>query len=84
MALVDSPPTLSVNDPILLAPLVDGIILVLNSGVVTEDDAKSAKKRLEQAGGHILGVVMNRFVEGVNGVGYHPYQDYYYSVSGKK
>lgn len=79
IVLMDSPPALSVSDPLLLAPLADGIILVLRPGVVTEKDAKMAKERLEQAGGHILGVVMNRFDEALHGPGYHPYQNYYIS-----
>jgi capsular exopolysaccharide synthesis family protein len=77
VVLIDSSPVLSVNDPLFLAPMVDGVILVLNTGVVTEKDAKHAKERLEQARGHILGVVMNHFIEGVHGPGYHPYQGYY-------
>lgn len=75
--LIDSPPVLSVSDALLLAPIVDGIILVLNTGVVTEADAKLATKRLEQAGGRVLGVVMNRFDEKLHGPGFHPYQSYY-------
>jgi capsular exopolysaccharide synthesis family protein len=77
--LLDSAPVLAVSDPLLLAPLVDGIIIVLSPGAVTEKDAKLAKERLEQAGGHILGVVMNRFNEALHGPGFHPYNDYYVS-----
>lgn len=77
--LLDSAPVLAVSDPLLLAPLVDGIIIVLSPGAVTEKDAKLAKERLEQAGGHILGVVMNRFNEALHGPGFHPYKDYYLS-----
>lgn len=75
--LIDSPPVLSVSDPLLLAPLVDGVVLVVNTGVVTEADAKRAKQRLEQAGARIVGVVMNRFDEQVHGPGFHPYHGYY-------
>ena len=78
--LIDSPPVLSVSDSLVLAPIVDGIILVLNTGVVTETDAKLATKRLEQAGGRVLGVVMNRFDEKLHGPGVHPYQSYYGST----
>jgi capsular exopolysaccharide synthesis family protein len=73
----DSPPVLSVNDALLLAPIVDGIILVLNIGAVTERDVLEAKARFTHAGGHILGVVLNRFNEKLHGPGYHPYQSYY-------
>jgi capsular exopolysaccharide synthesis family protein len=77
VVLFDSSPVLAVSDALLFASLVDGILLVLHAGVVTIPDARRAKTRLEQAGGHLLGVVMNRFIEGVHGSGYHPYQSYY-------
>ena len=77
VTLIDSPPVFCVNDPVLLAPLVDGVILILNSGVVTENDVRRAKVRLEQAGGRILGVVMNGFDEKLHGPGFHPYHAYY-------
>lgn len=75
--LIDSPPVLSVNDPLLLAPLVDGVIVIINTGVVTEEEVKRAKERLEQGGGRILGVVMNGFDEKIHGPGFHPYHSYY-------
>ncbi len=78
MVIIDSPPVLSVSDPLMIAPIVDGVILVLNTGVVMERDAKCAKQRLEQAGARLLGVVMNRFSEKRHGPGYHPYHGYYY------
>jgi capsular exopolysaccharide synthesis family protein len=75
--VIDSPPVLSVNDPLLLAGLVHGVLLVVHTGGVTEADAKQAKQRLEQAGGHVLGVVMNRFDEQLHGPGFLPYHGYY-------
>lgn len=75
--VLDSPPILATNDALALAPMVDGVILVLRTGMLTEEDAKRTKDRLEQAGAHILGVVMNRFVHGEHGREFHPYQDYY-------
>jgi capsular exopolysaccharide synthesis family protein len=77
VVLLDSPPTLSVSDPLLVAPMVDGVILVLNPGVVTQQEAKRAKKLLADAGAHILGVVMNRFDQRLHGPGFHPYHGYY-------
>jgi capsular exopolysaccharide synthesis family protein len=77
VVLVDSPPTLSVSDSLLLAPIVDGVILVLSTGVITEKEAQRAKERLREAGGHILGVVLNRFQEKLHGDAFHPYAGYY-------
>lgn len=81
MVLIDSPPVLAVSDAMFLAPLVDGIILVLNTGTVSERDTKLAKSRLEEAGGHIFGAVMNCFDESLHGAGFNPYHRYY---AGKK
>jgi capsular exopolysaccharide synthesis family protein len=79
VAVLDSPPVLATSDALVLAPLVDGIILVLDTGRVTERDVRCAKERLAEAGGHILGVAMNRFDERRHGPGFHPYQRYYSS-----
>ena len=70
--LLDSPPVLAVSDPLLLAPMVDGVLLVMNAGMA-ERDVKRAVERLGQAGGRILGVVINRFDEKLHGPGFHPY-----------
>ena len=78
IVLLDSSPTLSVSDTVLLAPMVDGIILVLNTGAVNENDAKRTKEQLERAGGHILGIAMNRFNQKHHGPGFHPYYNYYH------
>jgi capsular exopolysaccharide synthesis family protein len=77
IVVIDSPPVLSVSDPLLLAPLADGVVLIVGTGAVTGGDATRAKERLEQAGGRILGVVMNRFDENLHGAGFHPYHGYY-------
>ena len=77
VVLIDAPPVLSVSDPLLLAPLVDGVVLIVKTGAVTEADARCAKERLDQVGAHILGVVMNRYDERLHGPGFHPYHGYY-------
>jgi Mrp family chromosome partitioning ATPase len=68
-----------VDDGLFLAQLVDGVILVLNTGVVKEGEAKKAKNRLENSSGKILGVALNRFNEKVHGAGLHSYNSYYAS-----
>ena len=73
MILVDTPPVLAASDALLFAPAVDGIILVLSTGDTAEQDAMRAKERLQQAGGNVLGVVLNRFDEKTHGSTLHPY-----------
>lgn len=84
MVVLDSPPVLSVSDPLLLASMVEGTILVMATGAVTVKDAKRAKERLEQAGGHVLGVVLNHFNEKLHGSGVHPYAEYYNGTKREK
>lgn len=75
---IDSPPVLAVSDPLFIAPIVDGVLLVLAVGVVGEQDAKQARERIQQVGGQILGVVMNGFDERLHGAGVHPYHESYF------
>lgn len=79
MILLDSPPVLSVSDPLFLAPMADATILVVAAGCVMEKDAQRAKERLEKASGRICGVVLNRFTEKLHGPGHHPYFGHYYN-----
>ena len=53
------------------------VLLVLNTGDVSAENAKRAKERLLKAGGRILGVAMNRFDEKRHGPAVHPYHRYY-------
>ena len=70
--LFDSPPVLAFTDTALLATLVDGVVLVINVGQVTQNDAIRAKRELEKAGAKILGTVLNHFNDQYD-IGYHPY-----------
>jgi capsular exopolysaccharide synthesis family protein len=60
IVLIDSPPTIAVTDPSVLAQAVDGVVLVLASGEVSRDYALQAKEQLEQVGAKILGIVLNK------------------------
>ena len=77
LVVLDSPPVLAVSDPCFLAPVVSGVIFVVDTGTVQERDAKLAKDRIQKAGGRLLGFVMNRFDDAQAGPGYHPYEGYY-------
>lgn len=47
-------------DSIALSALADGVILVVNSGITREKDAKAAKKALEKVGANIVGTLLNK------------------------
>ena len=75
--VIDCPPVLSVSDSLWLVRHVDGVVLVLRTGRTTEHDARRAKLRIEDAGGHVLGAVLNRFDEKLHGPEFLPYHSYY-------
>jgi capsular exopolysaccharide synthesis family protein len=58
--IVDSPPILPVTDPMVLAPLVDGVLLVVSAGQSTRESVRLAVQRLTASGGRILGIVMQK------------------------
>jgi non-specific protein-tyrosine kinase len=57
--LIDTPPIIAVTDAAVLAPRVDGVILVVNAGKTRRDLAVKARDMLNQVNAHILGVVLN-------------------------
>jgi capsular exopolysaccharide synthesis family protein len=58
--IFDSAPACEFPDCYALAPKVDSIILVAQAEQTSIEDAQRAKRNLEQAGGRLLGVVLNR------------------------
>lgn len=57
--IVDCPPTLPVADSSVLAPYVDGIVLVYRIGKTARDVILRAIDQLKGVGGNIMGVVLN-------------------------
>ncbi len=59
VVLLDSPPVLAASDATTLAPVVDGILLVVGSGV-PKMSLRRAKEQLKAVHGRILGAVVNQ------------------------
>lgn len=59
VVLVDAPPILPVADALLLAPQVDGVMLVYEVGRISRAALGRAKGQLDSVGARILGVVLN-------------------------
>lgn len=59
IVLLDVPPVISVTDTLVLAPQVEGVLLVVKSGVTVIDKVRAAKRQLERAQANIIGVVLN-------------------------
>ena len=74
--LIDLPPVLPVADALILGAVVDGVVMVIDSGEVKVDLARDVKKQLQHAGANILGVVLNKVRSEHHGYGYGYY--YYY------
>ncbi|HEX6972613.1 MAG TPA: CpsD/CapB family tyrosine-protein kinase [Limnochordia bacterium] len=58
--LIDSPPAPVVTDAALLAPRVDGVLLVVAAGKTRRELARVARDQLVRARSRLLGVVINR------------------------
>jgi len=80
IVLIDCPPVIAVADTAILAPKVDGIILLARIGHVPKDLVLKTKANLEAAKARILGVVASR----VKIQGSHNYYYYYYYSEDKK
>lgn len=60
LVLLDSPPAIDYSDARILAPLVDGVILVARHGKSKRESLRKVKVLLEQTGSKILGIAMNQ------------------------
>ena len=58
--IIDSPPVLVVTDATILAGLVDGVVLIAESGRTNRAGLMRTRGILENAGARILGVVLNK------------------------
>jgi succinoglycan biosynthesis transport protein ExoP len=57
--VIDSPPVASFTDGVLLSSMVDGVVMVVHGGKSSRDLARRSRQVLQDAGGRILGVVLN-------------------------
>lgn len=73
--VIDSPPTASFTDSVLISSMVDGVILVVHGGKSTRDLVKRTRQVLTDVGAKIFGVVLNNVK--LNSKDYYYYQGYY-------
>lgn len=69
----DSPPLLSVADPIIVATVLDGTILVVQSGVTPREALLRGAAKLSQAKVKVLGAVLNSMSDSHGGYYYYNY-----------
>ena len=77
--LIDSPPLISVTDPVILSTMVDGSILVVQSGKSTRELVRRARQELTGVGAKVFGVVLNNV--NIKREGYDDYDYYRYTSS---
>ncbi len=58
--IIDSPPVLTVADSNLLAPLADGVVIVVDSTKTRRPQLANTIRSIESAGGRIIGIVLNK------------------------
>jgi len=57
--VVDTPPTLSVTDAVVLSPRADAIVLVIRSGQTTKQALRRSRDVLLQVNAKVSGVLLN-------------------------
>lgn len=75
--VVDSPPIASFTDGVLVASIVDGVILVVNSGKSSRQVVRRSRQLLIDIGAKIFGVVLNNVNLNTKD-NYYYYQSYYH------
>jgi non-specific protein-tyrosine kinase len=78
LVIVDSPPVTSVTDAVVLAPRVDGVVLVVRPGQTKLAAAREAIVDLRRAGANLLGLVVNGVKAEDAQYYYSSYYHYYY------
>jgi capsular exopolysaccharide synthesis family protein len=79
--VLDSPPAFAYTDASILSTMVDGVILVVESGRTGVEVVQQTKRLLKRGGTLILGVVLNNFK--VDPLAYYyTYYSYYYGDEG--
>jgi polysaccharide biosynthesis transport protein len=82
IVLIDSPPAMSVTDPVVLAGLVDGVIAVVDAGRTRAGALLRLKELIGATRTPLIGVVLNKLLESSSGYYYRYY--YYYSHYGHR
>ena len=81
--IIDSPPLMAVTDAAVLAPRVDGVLMVAKPGVTKVRSFHQSVNQVNKVGGNLVGVVMSDITD--KGMRsryyknnyYYQYQDYY-------
>ena len=73
--VLDSPPLLTVSDPLSLSSFVDGVVMVVWGGDTSRDIVIEASRALASVNANLIGVLLNKTLSGTSG----GYAHYYYT-----
>lgn len=76
VVVVDTPPVLPVSDPLILAPQVDGVVVVSRCEQTTRGELQRTLSALLQADANVLGIVLNEVDARQERDGYGGYYTY--------
>jgi len=74
--IIDSPPILAVTDASILACLVDGVLVVVESGVTPRKAVAQMRRLIDYTGAKLIGLVLNK-IDSRHGEYYGYYSGYY-------
>jgi Mrp family chromosome partitioning ATPase len=80
--VLDCPPISAVSDPLIISAMADGVVYVTKFNKIRREHGRKSVQRIQNAGIHILGVVINDIdFEGKDSYyySYYYYQNRYYS-----
>ncbi len=81
--IIDTPPVLSVTDPLIVSKYADGVLYVVAYNKTKRDDAKAGLAQLEKNNANVLGSVFAN-IDIKRFKGYHSYDYYNYSSDNGK
>lgn len=76
--IIDTPPVGAVSEPLILAPMTDGVVVVTGAEMVPRKAVLHTLERLHDTGARILGVVLNRAQVDKHSYYYSHYYGHYY------
>jgi capsular exopolysaccharide synthesis family protein len=82
--VIDTPPLTAVTDAVALSQFVDGVMLVLRTGITPRQVVKNSLEQLQAVNANILGVVLNAVSTGKDSYYYSQYYYSYYGEDGDK
>ena len=77
IVIIDSPPATAVADPMILSPLADGVVLVVEANQTRKPVVMQAITRLRQVKAKLIGGIVNKLDIRKSGYGYYYYYNDY-------